>query len=148
MVGTGEHLWTLAEHCERTQDEAWLKTIAPEVGVCQWIVAQRAKTKRVDSRGQPVPEYGLFPPGVTADWNRYAYRFFNDAQYCAGLNSAAQMLAQAGHPDAPRLLEDAKQYREDLLRLSGYSGSCTGRASGGRNLGAGRSGATRLSGTG
>ena len=28
------------------------------------------------------------PPGVTADWERYAYRFFNDAQYCRGLEAA------------------------------------------------------------
>ena len=33
------------------------------------------------------------PPGVTADWNRYAYRFYNDAQYCAGLASVARVLA-------------------------------------------------------
>jgi hypothetical protein len=53
---------------------------------------------------------------VTADWNRYAYRFFNDAQYCAGLEAAARVLADVGHPAAPALLEDAKQYRGDLLR--------------------------------
>ena len=46
-----------------------------------------------------MPEYGLFPPGVTADWNRYAYRFFNDAQYCAGLESAA---AHAGRDRTSR----------------------------------------------
>ena len=117
MVGTGEHLWTLAEHYERTHDRAWMQRIAPEVSrVCQWIVRQRAKTKRFDVRGQKVPEYGLMPPGVTADWNRYAYRFFNDAQYCAGLEAAARVLAEVGHPAAPALLEDARQYREDLVR--------------------------------
>ncbi len=117
MVGTGEHLWTLAEHYQRTQEQAWLKTIAPEVArVCKWVVAQRAKTKLLDGRGEKVPEYGLFPPGVTADWNRYAYRFFNDAQYCAGLESAARMLSDVQYPDAQALLEEARTYREDLLR--------------------------------
>lgn len=117
IVGTGEHLWTLAEHYERTQDRAWLEKIGSEVArVCRWIVVQRAKTKRLDARGQRVPEYGLMPPGVTADWNRYAYRFFNDAQYCLGLESAAKMLASIGHPDAAALADDARQYREDLLR--------------------------------
>ena len=77
---------------------------------------QRAKTKRLDADGEKVPEYGLMPPGVTADWERYAYRFFNDAQYCHGLEAVAQALAAIGHPDAPALLADAKQYREDLLR--------------------------------
>ncbi len=117
MVGTGEHLWTLAEHYLRVRDERWLQTIAPEVArACKWIVAQRAKTKLHDGQGERVPEYGLFPPGVTADWNRYAYRFFNDAQYCAGLDAAARMLESIDHPDAPALLEDARQYREDLVR--------------------------------
>jgi len=117
MVGTGEHLWALGEHYERTRDRAWMQKVAPEVArVCQWIVRQRAKTKRLDVRGQKVPEYGLMPPGVTADWNRYAYRFFNDAQYCAGLESAARALADVGHPAAPALLEEAKQYRDDLVR--------------------------------
>jgi hypothetical protein len=117
MVGTGEHLWTLGEHYQRVPDEAWLKAIAPQVArVGKWIVAQRAKTKRRDGHNQRVQEYGLFPPGVTADWNRYAYRFYNDAQYCAGLESAARLLATVQHPDAPALLDDARQYREDLVR--------------------------------
>ena len=51
MVGTGEHLWTLAEHYERTQDEAWLRAIAPEVArVGKWIVAQQGQDK---ARRQP-----------------------------------------------------------------------------------------------
>ena len=117
IVGTGEHLWTLAEHFQRTEEQAWLKTIAPDVArVCKWVIAQRAKTKLLDGRGEKVPEYGLFPPGVTADWNRYAYRFYNDAQYCAGLELAARMLSDVQYPDAQALLEEARTYREDLLR--------------------------------
>jgi len=117
MVGTGEHLWTLAGHYRRTRDRQWLAARAPELArVCQWVVRQRAKTKRLDAHGQKVPEYGLMPPGVTADWSRYAYRFFNDAQYCAGLEAAAQILADVGHPDAAKLLEEARAYREDLAR--------------------------------
>ena len=117
LVGTGEHLWTLAEHYERTRDREWMKRIAPDVArVCQWIVRQREKTKKLDVHGQKVPEYGLMPPGVTADWGRYAYRFFNDAQYCAGLAGAARALEDVGHPAAKNLAEEAKQYREDILR--------------------------------
>ena len=115
MVGTGEHLWTLAEHYQRVPDEPWLKSIAPQVvRACQWIVAQRAKTKLLDARGQRVPEYGLFPPGVTADWNRYAYRFFNDAQYCAGLESAAHMLNAIHDPGAQR----CSQMHSNTARIS------------------------------
>ncbi|MGC8639257.1 MAG: NPCBM/NEW2 domain-containing protein [Isosphaeraceae bacterium] len=116
LVGTGEHLWTLAEHYERTRDRAWLTRVAPGLlKICDWIVAQRAKTKRLDVHGWKVPEYGLMPPGVTADWNRYAYRFFNDAQYCAGLAALARVLADCGNPGAASLEEEARKYREDLL---------------------------------
>ncbi len=117
LVGTGEHLWTLAEHQQRTGDRAWAEKVAPEIArVCRWIIAQRAKTKLVGVRGERVPEFGLAPPGVSADWNRYAYRFFNDAQYCLGLEAAAQMLATVGHPEAENFLAEARQYREDILR--------------------------------
>lgn len=117
MVGTGEHLWTLAEYYQRSGDREWLKNSAPQmVRACQWIVRQRAKTKRLDSRGEKVPEYGLMTPGVTADWGRFAYRVFNDAQYCHGLQAVAQALAEIGQPEADALLADARAYREDLLR--------------------------------
>ena len=117
LVGTGEHLWTLAEHFQRTGDREWLQRVSPIlVRACRWIARQRAKTKRLDPWGEKVPEYGLMPPGVSADWNRFAYRFFNDAQYCHGLLAAAAVLAEIGHPEAPTLLAEAEQYRKDLLR--------------------------------
>jgi hypothetical protein len=117
LIGTGEHLWTLAEHDARCRDREWLKKVATQlVRACQWIVDQRAKTKKRNALGDKVPEYGLMPPGVTADWGRFAYRFYNDAQYCHGLETAAQALAGIEHPQAAALLDDAQEYRADLLR--------------------------------
>ena len=117
MMGTGWHLWTLAEHADRTGDRAWLKGIAPEVArVCRWIVRQRGKTKRLDARGQPVAHYGLTPPGVIADWPRFTHSTFQEAHYCAGLREAARVLLEIGHPDAEALSDDARKYREDILR--------------------------------
>ncbi len=116
LVGTGEFLWTLGEHCQRAGDGEWLRRIAPEVvPICQWVIRQRTKTKQLDLHGHKVPEYGLMPPGVTADWGRFAYRFFNDAQYCAGLEMAGRALAGIGEPAAGAILEEARQYREDLV---------------------------------
>jgi hypothetical protein len=117
LVGTGEFLWTLGEHCGRAPDRGWVRQIAPEVArISQWIIRQRSKTKQLDVRGQKVPEYGLMPPGVTADWGRFAYRFYNDAQYCAGLEAAARLLAQAGEPSAAAVEQDARGYRADITR--------------------------------
>jgi hypothetical protein len=63
-----------------------------------------------------VPEFGLAPPGVSADWNRFAYRLFNDSQYCYGLQSAGRALADIGDPAGETILEDANRYREDIRR--------------------------------
>jgi hypothetical protein len=117
LVGTGEVLWTLGEHYQRTRDRDWLKKVAPEVvKICQWVMRQREKTERLDVHGKKVPEYGLMTPGVSADWNRFAYRFFNDAYFYAGLESAGRALADIGDSAAPAILEDAKKYREDIVR--------------------------------
>jgi hypothetical protein len=117
IVGTGEVLWTLGEHYQRTRDQPWLRKVAPDVArICRWVIRQREKTKRLDARGDKVPEYGLTPPGVTADWNRFAYRLFNEAQYYRGLRNAGQALADIGDPAGPTILEDVKRYREDIAR--------------------------------
>ena len=117
LVGTGEVLWTLGEHYDRTRDRVWMKKVAPEVArICQWVIRQREKTKRPDARGRKVPEYGLMPPGVTADWDRFAYRLFNDAQFYAGLAATGRVLADVGDPAAASIERDAKQYREDIVR--------------------------------
>jgi hypothetical protein len=117
IVGTGEILWNIGEHYGRTHDRRWLRKVAPDVvRICQWIIRQREKTKRLDARGEKVPEYGLMTPGVTADWNRFAYRVFNDAQYWRGLEMAGRALADVGDPAAAAILEDAKDYRTDVAR--------------------------------
>ncbi|MFA6244283.1 MAG: NPCBM/NEW2 domain-containing protein, partial [Candidatus Hydrogenedentales bacterium] len=76
VVGTGQHLWTLARHARLSGDAAWIQGVSPEVArVCKWIVAQRAKTRALGGNTNENPEYGFVPPGVGADWNRYGYRF-------------------------------------------------------------------------
>ncbi len=117
LMGTGQHLWTLAEHHALHRDRAWLDQIAPEIlKSCQWIVRQTEKTKRLDARGEPLPEYGLAPPGVLADWDRYAYYFYANAYYCAGLEGAAGALAEVRPQEAGPLRQAAAEYRRHVLR--------------------------------
>jgi len=114
IMGTGWHLWTLGEHYERTKDDEWLRTVAPEVTrACEWVARQRSYT----TSGPPdAPERGLVPPGVVADWGVYAYRFFMEGQYCAGLAEASAALRDVGVPGAEGLCADAAAFREDLRR--------------------------------
>ena len=116
LVGTGECLWTLGEHYKRTHDRAWLRRNAPLiVRICRWVVTQRIKTKNRDARGEPAPGFGLMPPGVTADWDHFSYRFFNDTQYQLGLQMAGEALADIGDSNAADILADAVAYRADIL---------------------------------
>lgn len=117
LMGTGWHLWTLAEHFHLWRETDWLRRHASEVErVCRWIEAQRKKTMRLLPSGEKALEYGLFPPGVAADWNRFAYRFVLSAHYLAGLRDSARALAEIGRPESEDLLRSAEGFREDILR--------------------------------
>ncbi|MCB9766731.1 MAG: NPCBM/NEW2 domain-containing protein [Candidatus Omnitrophica bacterium] len=122
LMGTGWHLWTLAEHFDLRRNRAWLESVAPEVArVCEWISDQLEKTKRLDPSGKPLPEYGLMPPGVVADWNRFLYRFVFQAHYYAGLHDAAEALAEIGNSSASALLESASEFKSNILRAYRWS---------------------------
>jgi hypothetical protein len=122
LMGTGWHLWTLAEHFGLSGDTEWMKRIAPEVErVCGWIDRQRKKTERVGPNGEKPPEYGLMPPGVAADWNRFAYRFALQGHFYAGLAQASQALAAVGRPQAEQLEKSANSFREDIRRAYEWS---------------------------
>ena len=117
LMGTGWHLWSLGEFYKLYRDEAWMKRVAPEVArVCEWIAAQREKTKKLDARGDKVPEYGLVPPGVLADWGAFAYHYCLEGYYYAGLKRAAEALADIGTPGADSLLRNAEEFRREILR--------------------------------
>jgi len=117
LIGTGWHLWALARYADLAQDTAWLKQNGPEVGrVCRWITQQREKMKHINARLEKVPEYGLMPPGVVADWNVFAYRVYALGHYYAGLANAARVLAAAGYPGADELCRNAEEFRQEIQR--------------------------------
>lgn len=117
VMGTGWHLWTLGEYYQMTRDQEWLRELAPAVErACRWIMTERRKTMRTDANGQPLPESGLMPPGVGADWEVYAYYFYLNGYYCAGLRETAKALMDIGWPGAEEMLEDALAFEKDIQR--------------------------------
>jgi hypothetical protein len=131
IMGTGWHLWTLAEHVARTGNTEWLQQVAPDVArACQWIVDERQKTMahpgydpgpgQHPGRSCP-PECGLMPPTVAADWNRYAYRFVQEGHYYAGLKHAGEALQRVNWENAPDLLNEADARRDATLRAYRYT---------------------------
>ncbi len=124
MMGTGWHLWMLGEHFALVKDKPWLAERAPEVmRVCQWIIAQRAKTREGCADEGTCPERGLMPPGVMADWNNYAYSFCLNGYYYAGLKAAAEALREIEYPGAQELLDEATRFRADILRAYAWTQS-------------------------
>jgi hypothetical protein len=120
--GTGWHLWTLAQHYQLSRDENWLRQVAPEIArVGHWIVRQAEKTKKLDAQGEPVPEYGLMPPGVLADWNAYACHFSMNAYYFAALRGLGDALGDIGHPDADFFKGHAAELRANTLRAYAWT---------------------------
>lgn len=117
LMGTGWHLWTLAEHYRLTRNKEWLMEHADKLSrVCDWIMSQCEKTKKIDMEGEKVPEYGLMPPGVGADWNRFAYRFAIQGHFCAGLNGVGSILKDINYPLADKYIEGGRELSKSILR--------------------------------
>ena len=79
-----------------------------------------------DACGQRLPEFGLVPPGVLADWNRYAYYFYANAHFCAGLEAAGRMLAAVRPAEAQeiRAVPPRSTARTSCGRSAGSEGRC------------------------
>ena len=117
LIGTGWHLLTVGRHWAIADDRAWLQKVAPEVArVCRWVSAQREKTKRLTPFGEKVPEYGLFPPGVIGDWNKFTFLYMNNGLYCTGLGQASRALRAVDYPGADSLVDSADDFRREILR--------------------------------
>lgn len=116
-MGTGWHLWTLGEYYALTHDPDWMKRNAPEIDrVCRWVISQRAMTMKTDSLGNRLPEYGLMPPGLAADWDVFAYYAYLNGYYAAGLREAGAALADAGCADAAVIRENGIELSREILR--------------------------------
>jgi hypothetical protein len=108
-------LWGLAEHYRYTRDRAWLERVAPAlVAGCDWVSRERAATMRSAPNGTRPIEYGFLPTGSLEDVTDYWTWLSSNAYAYLGLRSAAEVLAEIGHPEAKRLTADADAYGRDL----------------------------------
>lgn len=110
-------LWALAEHYLWTRDRAWLERAAPKLIVaCDWIIRERAAAKIANPDGTRPLEWGLAPAGDLEDVAEYLHWYATNAYYHLGLKTAAEALAEIGHPEAARLRKEAEEYRKDILQ--------------------------------
>lgn len=109
-------LWCLGEHYLLTGDSTWLARVAPSLlAGCDWVFRQRRNTTGplAHSRGW---ERGFLPAGSLEDVTDFHYWLSTNALTWRGVDTAAEVLAAIGHPEAPRLRREADAYRADLVR--------------------------------
>jgi hypothetical protein len=94
-------LWTLGEHYLYSRDREWLLHAWPHMEkAIAWVLKQRGN--------------GLLPPSSLEDNSDWAAWFSINSFAWAGLDRAAQALADIGHPEAARIRREADRYRDDL----------------------------------
>ncbi|MDI7276692.1 MAG: hypothetical protein QME94_11995, partial [Anaerolineae bacterium] len=109
----------LAAHYRYTGDREWLARVAPNlVAACDMVIRERASTRRNGPDGRPVPEWGLLPAGHLEDNPEWRHWFAVNAHAHGGMAAIAAILAEIGHPEAPRLAREAASYREDIRRAA------------------------------
>ena len=119
MVGTGEHLWTLAEHQRPLRRSAVARAgIAPQlVRACKWIARQRAKTKRLDARRQQSAR--VRPDAAGRDGRLGTLRLSvltTTPNTATAWRRSRKNWPRSGIPTRRRCWPTRRQYRDDLLR--------------------------------
>lgn len=120
-VGYNKHhgyvMWNMADHWWHTRDRQWMDGAAPKlVKACDWVTRERrATTTQAPGGARPI-EYGFLPAGGLEDVQDYWYWLATNVNTVWGFDALAAALADYGHPDAPRLVNDAKAYHDDVVR--------------------------------
>ena len=116
-------LWCLAEHYRYTRDRAWLERVAPAlIKGCEWIIRERQATMKLDREGGRPINYGFLPQGSLEDVTDYWTWLSTNAYAYLGFRSAADVLAEIGHPEGARLQAEAAAYGRDLR--AGFHEAC------------------------
>jgi hypothetical protein len=123
----GYVMWAMGEHWWFTRDRAWMERAAPKlIKACDWVIRERQATMtepnpereragRTGNGTRPI-EYGFLPAGSLEDVTDFWYWLATNAATVWGFENVANALADYGHPDAPRLVKEAKAYRDDVMR--------------------------------
>ncbi|MBM3235868.1 hypothetical protein FJZ31_06170 [Candidatus Poribacteria bacterium] len=108
-------LWALGEHYWYHRDKEWLNCVAPSiVKACDWIIKECQSTKKFDSTGKKVIEYGFLPAGSLEDVKDFGFWLATNAPTYWGFKNAAKALLDIGHPEGERLLREAEAYGKDV----------------------------------
>ena len=112
----GYVMWGMAEHWWFTRDRAWMEKSAGKlIKACDWVSRQRKLTMKVNPDGTRPIEYGFLPTGGLEDVQDFWHWLATNTATVWGITSLANAIADYGHPEAERLVKEAKAYKEDVL---------------------------------
>lgn len=113
----GWAMWLMAEHWKYTRDREWMERAAPKlIKAIDWVTRERQATMKTNPDGSRPIEYGWLPSGSLEDVTDYWYWMVTNICTVWGCDALSAALADYGHPEAPRLLRDAKAYHDDVMR--------------------------------
>jgi hypothetical protein len=111
----GYVMWGMGEHWDYTRDREWMKRVAAKlIKSCDWVIRQRGTTMVNNPDGSRPVEYGFLPTGGLEDVQDYWHWLGTNAATVWGFNNLAAALKDYGHPDADRLVREAKAYQDDV----------------------------------
>jgi hypothetical protein len=115
--GTGTMLRVLAEHYALTGDKEWLKEVAPQMkAAAQCIIRERKSFMRDVPHRERLWSCGLQPPTNIGDPSSVRPWYTTDAYYYIGLKRCGEVLSEIEPDEGARLIEEAGEYRKDILR--------------------------------
>lgn len=113
----GYVMWNMGEHWWFTRNRAWMERSAPKlIKSCDWVIRERQATMKNNEDGSRPIEYGFLPSGSLEDVTDFWYWLATNSATAWGFENLANALADFGHPEAPRLVKEAKAYRDDVMR--------------------------------
>ncbi|MCU0522778.1 MAG: hypothetical protein MUF84_19080 [Anaerolineae bacterium] len=114
--GQGWAMWGMAEHYRYSRDRAWLARVAPAlVRACDWVTRERQRTMAAAPDGRHPIDHGFLPAGSLEDVTDYWHWLSSNAYASWGFTAIAEVLSDIDHPEAARLVCDAKAFQQDLM---------------------------------
>jgi len=117
LMGMGWHLRVLGQHFMRYRDQEWLTENQEKISkMCEWILDQQEETKMETPGGEMVLEYGLMPPGTSADWPALLYGTRIQTEFYSGLVEAGKALKLVNNPGADEYMKRTREFKANIVR--------------------------------
>ena len=111
MLETGAVLWCIGEHYRYTQNDAWVRSIAPKINKsCEFLLRWRKRNQREELRGKG---FGMLE-GKTADPEDPFHSFMFNGYVYLGFSRVGEIYERLKLPDAAKWKAEAERLKADI----------------------------------